>query len=218
MAVEQINKLTDNDNFGEWLVKLNEVISKLNTNLRIADENKETINNAFSSGQLGNALSVSSYDNCLHSGLYHINDTINPANVYVASNGSCVTQIAVTENDVPSISIRNGTYTKKENGDIESVTFSDWMKLTDKNYTDSTFFPFTGGTITGSLNVSGNTATNTLSSGDVTLTGNITHKNGTSVLSITNNGNNVLFNGNKNNYYTRLCFYINILFFVYTSI
>ena len=64
---EQITTLTDNDNFGEWLIKLNEVISKLNTNLRIADENKENIDSAFSSGQLGNAISVSSYDYCLHS-------------------------------------------------------------------------------------------------------------------------------------------------------
>ena len=43
MAVEQITTLTKNDNFGDWYDKLTEVISKLNTNLRIADENKENI-------------------------------------------------------------------------------------------------------------------------------------------------------------------------------
>ena len=116
MAVEEIKTLTDNDNFGEWLVKLNEVITNLNTNSSVADKNKEDINEALSSGQLGNAVSVSSYDSCLHSGLYHINSS-SPANVYVASNGSCVTQIAVTETDTPTISIRNGSYSKEENGE-----------------------------------------------------------------------------------------------------
>ena len=208
MAVEQITTLTDNDNFGEWYIKLNDIISKLNTNLTITDKNKENIDSAFSSGQLGNAISVSSYDSCLHSGLYHINDTSNPANVYVASNGNCVTQIAVTEGNPPSISIRNGTYTKKENGDIENVSFSEWRKLTDKEYTDSTFLPFTGGNITGSLAVSGNISTNTLTSGDVNLTGSITHSNGVGVLSVTNDGEQIIFDGNKNNS-PHILFYVN---------
>lgn len=208
MAVEQITTLTDNDNFGEWLIKLNEVISKLNTNLRIADENKESIDEAFSSGQLGNAISVSSYDTCLHSGLYHINDTSSPANVYVASNGSCVTQISVTEDNSPSIYIRNGMYTKKENGDIETVSFSEWKKLTDKDYTDTTFLPFTGGNITGSLAVTGNISTNTLTSGDVNLTGSITHSNGVGILSVTNDGEQIIFDGNKNNS-PHILFYVN---------
>jgi hypothetical protein len=208
MAVEQINNLTDNDNFGEWLVKIKEIISKLNTNLRIADENKANIDLAFSSGQLGDALSVSSYNDCLHSGLYHINNTSNPANVYVASNGNCVTQIAVTEGNPPSISIRNGMYTRKDNGDIEDISFSEWRKLTDKDYTDSTFLPFTGGNITGSLSVSGNTSTNTLTSGDVNLTGSITHSNGVGVLSVTNDGEKIIFDGNKNNS-PHILFYVN---------
>lgn len=207
MAVEEIKTLTDNDNFGEWLVKLNEVITNLNTNSSVADKNKEDINEALSSGQLGNAVSVSSYDSCLHSGLYHINSS-NPANVYVASNGSCVTQIAVTETDAPTISIRNGSYSKEENGESVTVSFSEWMRLTDKTYTDNTFLPFKGGTISGSLIVEGSTSTNTLSSGDVSISGDITLSNGSSVLSITNTKDNVIFDGNKNNS-PHILFYVN---------
>ena len=114
-------ELNENHNFGQWRETINDIIDGLSANDDNTKYLQDMINAAVSTGQMGDAVSSTNCDLCVHSGLYHINSINNkPAmNLYVASNGDCVTQIAVTEEKTPKISIRNRSSSQSN--------FSNWM-------------------------------------------------------------------------------------------
>lgn len=214
--------LTDDRNFGQWLDKINEVIRKLNDNVTSTADAQSKINAAIATGQMGVAVSTT-IDSCTNSGLYHISASrVEPAkNLYVASNGNCITQIAVTEETKteeteetkPKIYIRS----KPSNS-----SFSNWIELAEKYYTEDTFLKLIGGVITGELTVKGGITlgeTNSngtviskgimlVNNGDATFKGNINLTNSTSTLKITNDTNDVIFDGNNNNS-PHIAYYVN---------
>lgn len=201
-TLTSIELLTDDRNFGQWLTKINDIIEGLGVIDTSIVDAQSKINAAIATGQMGVAVSKT-IDSCTDSGLYHISASgVEPAkNLYVASNGTCITQIAVTEENPPRISIRS----KPASSDS---SFSNWIELAEKYYTENTFLKLIGGIITGNLSVSGETSTGTLHSGDATFNGKINLTNSTSTLKITNDTNDVIFDGSNNNS-PHIAYYVN---------
>ena len=202
MSTTPIELLSDDRNFGQWLEKINEVITGLTANDNSTADAQSKIEAAMSTGQMGEAVTATSSDSCLHSGLYHINASgTSPAiNLYVASNGNCVTQLSITEETTPKIYIRSKLSSESP--------FSNWIELAEKYYTEATFLKLKGGKITGDLTVSGETSTGTLHSGDATFVGNINIEKSTSKLKITNDAQTVTFDGSLNSS-PHIAYYVN---------
>jgi hypothetical protein len=193
----EIVKISEYENFGAWFEKINEIINTLNVSVGNIKTSQDTISSAESTGQIGAAVVMSGCNDCIHSGLYHINadnTNTNPAmNLYVASTDNCITQIAVTEETPPKISIR----TKSSSNSNSS--FSNWIELAEKYYTENTFLKSIGGIITGDLSVDASLTTNTFRcSGSSTFDGLVNVRNSTSNLTIKNHGDCVTVDGHVN--------------------
>lgn len=154
-----IKHLEDRENFGEWLVRINEIINLLEDTTGLSDSLEETVDSAVAAGQIGSPLpdiTNRDYDAYTFCGLYHMDSKCihgpeegKVFNLYsAASKTGRVTHLAVSnDNETPRLYIR----TKAES----NSKFGEWTRLISKNEADATYFKVTGGEILGDLKVTG---------------------------------------------------------------
>ena len=116
-----IKDLEDRENFGEWLVRINDIIALLEDTTDLGDSIKKTVDSAVAAGQIGSPLpdiTIRDYDAYTFCGLFHMDSkcTNGPEASKVfhlysaASKTGYVTHLAIsTDNEVPRLYIRTKT-------------------------------------------------------------------------------------------------------------
>lgn len=191
-----IEQLTDAQNFGQWIVKINEIITAYNNTSETTSDLDEIIQNAIENGQIGNTLSKevkTSYNDYLINGVYYVSNTANnrpqntPTILYVATNGTSVTQYAITIESEPKLYTRCKVNT--------SSSFTSWYYIPSKTVNDKTYLKLTGGVITGDTEFQKNVTFKTITVEEqANFNGIINIENDGSQLYITNDKTNVSFN------------------------
>ena len=209
-TIETIERLSDAQNFGQWIEKINEVIDAYNNSLGIIGSSSAAITSALNSGQIGETLTTpakTSYNDYIKNGVYYVPMTVKnrpenkdvDTNLYVATNGTSITQLAVTIETEAKLYIRKGSY------DGTTTTFEGWYNIPSRDYNDSTYLMLSGsdtqieGGITVGSTTFSNVNTSTLNVNDTaTFYGlvNIDH-HGTK-LYVSNNGQTTIFDAKSN--------------------
>lgn len=152
-----VTDLTETQNFGEWIIKINEIIAQINSTEEKNSVLEDIIKNAQQAGQIGSPLpnpNSRNYNDYVDNGVYYI-DSLGengpekgvPCHLYVAANiAGFVTHFALTSETTAVKFYVRALHGKK---------WLAWTKLITKAESDATYFPITGGTITGDLEVSG---------------------------------------------------------------
>lgn len=205
-----IENLTDAQNFGQWITKINEVIDAYNNSLGVIDYTSGKITQALKNGQIGNTLTTpakNSYDDYIVNGVYYVPMSVNnrpenknfDANLYVATNGRSITQLAILIDTEPKLYLRKGVY----DSTTRSFTFNGWYAIPSRNYNDATYLMLKGSDAQGRKVVGSTTFANVNTS---TLNVNSTatfydlvkiDKSGND-LYISNNGNTTIFDAKNN--------------------
>lgn len=191
-----IEQLTDAQNFGQWIVKINEVIDAYNNTSTTTSDLDEIIQNAIINGQIGDVLSKevkTSYNDYIINGVYYVSNTVNnrPQNtssiLYVATNGTSVTQYAITIETEPKLYIRCRVDANSD--------FTAWSYIPSKFVNDNTYLKIDGGTITGEVEFQENSTFKTITVKEqANFNGIINIENDGSQLFVTNDKTNVSFN------------------------
>ena len=194
-----IEHLTESQNFGQWITKINEVVDAYNIAIGVTNYVNTVVKKAEIAGQVGDKLSSSTksdYNKFLTNGVYHVGSSATNApntlenNLYVATDEDSVTQFVVSVESEPKFYIRCRKNT--------TSTFSPWYYIPSKDVNDATYLKLIGGEITGSLNVTNDLSTKNLSVSNTTkLNGDIRiepKNNIYETLYITNDNNSTVFN------------------------
>jgi hypothetical protein len=142
--------LSDAQNFGDWLEKINDVIDAYNNSIDIITETSTDISSAKNCGQIGETLTTpakTSYNDYIKNGVYYVPMTAKnrpenknvDTNLYVATNGTSITQLAVTIETEAKLYIRKGSY------DGTTATFEGWYNIPSRDYNDGRYLMVTGG-------------------------------------------------------------------------
>lgn len=208
--IKPIEHLTESQNFGQWITKINEIVDAYNQATTITNFVNAVVEKALEAGQVSETLSLSNkidYNTFLTNGVYHVGANATNApntlenNLYVATNGSSVTQFVVSIESSPRFYLRGKTNT--------TSTFSSWYYIPSKDVNDATYLKLIGGEITGNLNVTGElSTTNLVVSNTTQLNGDISilPKSKSEPLFITNESNSTVFNAMTN--YLPIAYYI----------
>lgn len=197
-----ITNLTNAQNFGEWIDKINDVIEHHNTLSKMTFDIDKVVDIALENGQLGETLvnrtTNLDYNLYTNNGVYSLPNNANnkptnyATNLYVGSNGSAITQVAVTLETEPKIYVRAKV--------DDSSTFTYWYYIPSKSITDNTYLKLTGGTLTGPV-----TFKKTAKFNDIVVNDKALFKNDIGInhdgieLLISNNGQNTIFNSSEAN-------------------
>ena len=158
-----IEHLTESQNFGQWITKINEVVDAYNIAIDVTNIVNDVVQKALVAGQVGDNLSLSTksdYNKFLTNGVYHVGSSATNApntlenNLYVATDENSVTQFVVSVESEPKFYIRCRKNT--------TSTFSPWYYIPSKDVNDATYLKLIGGEITGSLNVTNDLSTKNL--------------------------------------------------------
>ena len=200
-----IKKISDSQNFGEWMEKINELIDNTNeVNVNLEDT-QNIVNSAVSSGLIGNTTSsnnnLGNYNNYVNYGVYYVNTNTNaPKNdvathLYVAKNEiGDITQIAITIENNTEIFVRSKKFGDK---------FTKWSRTLTEDIANTLYLSLNGdvvnGTINGNISVSENTTLNNLTVNGITSLKDklIIGSNNKAVIS--NDGSYLTINANTEN-------------------
>lgn len=159
--------LVETQNFGEWLEKINELIKNINS-LQTGESSIDSIlDEAKELGQIGQYLpSVKSrdYNVYTHNAIAYIDE--NGMNGPVNNVAFVLYSAATSKGQVTHLAIsveknKVRIYIRSKKGTTSS--WNKWTLLLSKEEADTTFFPITGGTITGNTQIDGTlTLTDTL--------------------------------------------------------
>ena len=208
----EVESLFESKNFGQWIEKINEIIDAYNDSIKVTNGVASNVKQALEAGQIGNTLSSDNtqldYNKFVTNGIYYIKESSSNApnsvknNLYVATNGECITQFVVSIEEFPKFYIR----VKRDS----TIGFSPWYHIPSKKENDNTYFPKNpteNDKIVGDLSVTETTTTKNLSvQGNTQLNGDISilskDKNYDKTLFITNDDNNTIFNAKINSFPT----------------
>lgn len=194
-----ISKLVDSQNFGEWKETINDVIDSVNGYDAVNANVEQKMTEALSAGQLGQYLPIQSdkdYDDFTFNGCYHMDASCTNKPVTgaicklytLALSTGYITQIAITNNKTPTeMYIRSKTTT--------GSPWTVWSKLVRRVEADETYFPFVGGKIKGSVDITKKlTVTGEVTAkSDVTIDGDLILKDSPYKFIISNHGANTRF-------------------------
>ena len=164
----EVESLFESKNFGQWIEKINEIIDAYNDSIKVTNGVASNVKQALEAGQIGNTLSSDNtqldYNNFVTNGIYYIKESSSNApnsvknNLYVATNGECITQFVVSIEEFPKFYIR----VKRDS----TIGFSPWYHIPSKKENDNTYFPKNptkNDKIVGDLSVTETTTTKNLS-------------------------------------------------------
>lgn len=198
MSDNSIVTLNETDKFSDWFTKINKVIDNLKDKNDEISDLESYIEEAISRGLLTTAAEKETADECLHSGFYCIPNQQKKDFLFVVANVNALSQIKIS-ND--KIYFRSGTITNN----VASFNNSNyWIELPSTSFITNTYFPISGGTITGDLTVDEDTTLKgyLYTKGRATFTDLIKLQNNIeseaetlNVLKIKNESENVIFDG-----------------------
>ena len=190
-----IEQLTDAQNFGQWITKINEIIDVYNNTSNTTSTLDEVIQTAIENGQIGTTLSKevkSSYNDYTENGVYYVSSEVSnrPRNsstiLYVANNGTSISQYTISLESEPKLDIRCKLDSNSD--------FTLWQYIPSKSVNDNTYIKKSGGIIDGDVQFQQNTIFESITvNNQANFNGIINIDNDGSQLVIKNDKTNVTF-------------------------